>query len=189
MEESKSSFIKIETIPCPSQKVPIQSQHTMSTAYNQLALLMAPYSENTSPEMLAALFMICLSFAIFHRPSPTEANPLEEEVAKLKDELEMAYGHQKVLEDDLAQATDIIIAQELSNPAPKQNPIHECLAESVQAVLSKTPQTAREICSKLSEAYPILTKSNVNSCLYILSTKKQAKQVYSPKGSPRWTTL
>jgi len=83
-------------------------------------------------------------------------------------------------------------AQALAPPAPslpKEKPIHESLTESVMAVLSKTPQTAREICSKLSEAYPILTKSEVNSCLYTLSAKKQAKQVSSPKGSPRWTTL
>lgn len=161
----------------------------MSAVYNQLALLATSYSENMTAEMLATLFICCVGFAIFCRPSPTEASPLEEEVAKLKDELEMAYGHQKVLEADLAQATDIIIAQELSLPAPKQHPIHEGLDESVLAVLSKTPQTAREICSKLSEAYPILTKSQVNSYLYMLSAKKQAKQVYSPKGSPRWTTL
>jgi hypothetical protein len=162
----------------------------MSAVYNQLALLATSYSENITAEMLATLFVICLAFARFPRPSPAEPSALEEEVAKLKDELEMAYGHQNVLEADLAQATDIIIAQELSHPpAPKQHPIHEGLDESVQAVLSKTPQTAREICSKLSEAYPILTKSEVNSCLYTLSSKKQAKQVYSPKGSPRWTTL
>jgi hypothetical protein len=181
----------------------------MSTAYNQLALPTTSYSESISNEMFATLFILCLAFTKLSRSPPTEYNDLEEEVAKLKDELEMAYGHQKVLEDDLAQATDIIIAQELSHhapaapapaapapaapapaaPAPKQRPIHEGLAESVQAVLSKTPQTAREICSKLSEAYPILTKSEVNSCLYTLSSKKQAKQVSSPKGSPRWTTL
>ena len=39
----------------PSHKVRIQTQGTMSTAYNQLALLMAPYSEKTSPQMLAVL--------------------------------------------------------------------------------------------------------------------------------------
>jgi hypothetical protein len=166
----------------------------MSTAYNQLALPTTSYSESISNEMFATLFILCLAFTKLSRSPPTEYNELEEEVAKLKDELEMAYGHQKVLEDDLAQATDIIIAQELSHPAPAPAPappahIHEGLGESVQAVLTKTPQTAREICSKLSEAYPILTKSEVNSCLYTLSSKKQAKQVYSPKGSPRWTTL
>ena len=171
----------------------------MSAVYNQLALLTSSYSENITTEMLATVFMICLAFARFHRPSPTESSPLEEEVAKLRDELEMAYGHQKILEDDLAQATDIIMAQELSRsaqpsrPAPAPTaprlPMHEGLTDSVLAVLSKTPQTAREICSKLSEAYPILTKSEVNSCLYTLSAKKQAKQVSSPNGSPRWTTL
>ena len=175
----------------------------MSTAYNQLALPTSPYSESMSNEIFATLFIICLAFTKFPRPSPAEPSPLEEEVAKLKDELEMAYGHQKILEDDLAQATDILIAQELSHspapapvaaqpsrPAPAARlPINEGLADSVLAVLSKTPQTAREICSKLSEAYPILTKSEVNSCLYTLSAKKQAKQVSSPNGSPRWTTL
>ena len=166
----------------------------MSAVYNQLALLTASYSETITTEMLATLLISCVTFAIFRRPSPTQPSPLEEEVAKLKDELEMAYGHQKILEDDLAQATDILIAQELSHspvpaPAAPRLPIHEGLAESVQAVLTKSPQTAREICSKLSEAYPILTKSEVNSCLYTLSAKKQAKQVSSPKGSPRWTTL
>lgn len=171
----------------------------MSAVYNQLALLTASYSKNISTEMLATLFIYCLAFALFCSPSRTDASSLEEEVAKLRDELEMAYDHQKVLEEELAQATDIIMAQELSlsarpsgptpAPATPRLPIHEGLAESVLAVLSKTPQTAREICSKLSEAYPILTKSEVNSCLYTLSAKKQAKQVYSPKGSLRWTTL
>jgi hypothetical protein len=161
----------------------------MFTAYKKLALLMEPCSEKTSPEMLATLFIICISFAIFFHTYPTETSPLEEEVAKLKDELEMAYGHQNVLEADLAQATDIIICQELSSPSTKQHRIRERLGESVLAVLSKTPQTAREICSKLSETYPILTKSEVNSCLYTLSSKKQAKQVYSPNGTPRWTNL
>ena len=158
----------------------------MSTAYNQLALPTTSYSESISNEMFATLFILCLAFTKLSRSLPTEYNDLEEEVAKLKDELEMAYGHQKVLEDDLAQATDILIAQEISHSPV---PIHEGLAESVLAVLSKTPQTAREICSKLSEAYPILTKSEVNSCLYRLSSKKQAKQVSSPKGSPRWIIL
>lgn len=168
----------------------------MSAVYNHLALLTSSYSENITTEMLATLFVICLAFARFHRPSPAESSPLEEEVAKLRDELEMAYGHQQILEDDLAQATDIIMAQELSRPAQPSRPapaarlpINEGLADSVLAVLSKNPQTAREICSKLSEAYPILTKSEVNSCLYTLSAKKQAKQVSSPNGSPRWTTL
>lgn len=178
--------------PSHARKSPHKHKHTMSAAYNQLALPTSPYSESMSNEIFATLFIICLAFTKFPRPSPAEPSPLEEEVAKLKDELEMAYGHQKILEDDLAQATDILIAQELSHspvPAPASVPMHEGLADSVLAVLSKTPQTAREICSKLSEAYPILTKSEVNSCLYTLSAKKQAKQVSSPKGSPRWTTI
>ena len=51
----KSSFVKFQTMRYPSHKVRIQTQGTMSTAYNQLALLMAPYSEKTSPQMLAVL--------------------------------------------------------------------------------------------------------------------------------------
>jgi hypothetical protein len=136
----------------------------MSTTYNQFAFTTTPSEETLSNEAFAGLFIVCMVINAYMRTSSAEvlATPSTEEEV-----------------------------QELSHPpapAPRL-PMHEGFADSVLAVLSKTPQTAREICSKLSEAYPILTKSEVNSCLYSLSAKKQAKQVSSPKGSPRWTTL
>ena len=137
----------------------------MSTTYNQFAFTTTPSEETLSNEAFAGLFIVCMVINAYMRTSSAEAlatPSTEEEVQEL--------SHPPV-------------------PAPPAVPIHEGLADSVLAVLSKTPQTAREISSKLSEAYPILTKSEVNSCLYRLSSKKKAKQVSSPKGSPRWIIL
>jgi hypothetical protein len=142
----------------------------MSTAY---AFTTAPSQETLSNEAIAGLILICIAINACTRSSSAKTWVSTEE-----EEQELSHPAHPAPAPAPAPA-----------PVPKQRPIHEGLAESVQAVLSKTPQTAREICSKLSEAYPILTKSEVNSCLYTLSSKKQAKQVSSPKGSPRWTTF
>jgi len=147
----------------------------MSTAY---AFTTTPSEETLSNEAIAGLILVCIAINACVRSSSTKTWVSTEE-----EEQELSHPA------PAAPAPPAPAAPAPAAPAPKQRPIHEGLAESVQAVLSKTPQTAREICSKLSEAYPILTKSEVNSCLYTLSSKKQAKQVPSPKGSPRWTTL
>ncbi len=144
----------------------------MSTAY---AFTTAPSQETLSNEAIAGLILVCIAINACTRSSSAKTWVSTEE-----EEQELSHPAHPAPAPAPAPAPV---------PAPKQRLIHEGLAESVQAVLSKTPQTAREICSKLSEAYPILTKSEVNSCLYTLSSKKQAKQVPSPKGSPRWTTL
>jgi hypothetical protein len=145
----------------------------MSTAY---AFTTAPSQETLSNEAIAGLILVCIAINACTRSSSAKTWVSTEE-----EEQELSHH--------APAAPAPALAPPAPAPVPKQRPIHEGLAESVQAVLSKTPQTAREICSKLSEAYPILTKSEVNSCLYTLSSKKQAKQVSSPKGSPRWTTL
>ena len=156
----------------------------MSTAY---AFTTAPSQETLSNEAIAGLILVCIAINACTRSSSGKIWVSTEE-----EEQELSHPPPPApapVPPAPAPVPAPAPAPAPAAPAPKQRPIHEGLAESVQAVLSKTPQTAREICSKLSEAYPILTKSEVNSCLYTLSSKKQAKQVSSPKGSPRWTTL
>jgi len=155
----------------------------MSTAY---AFTTAPSQETLSNEAIAGLILVCIVINACTRSSSAKTwVSTEEEEQELSHPVPPAPAPAAPAPAPPAPAP----AAPAPAPAPKQRILHEGLAESVQAVLSKTPQTAREICSKLSEAYPILTKSEVNSCLYTLSSKKQAKQVSSPKGSPRWTTL
>jgi hypothetical protein len=132
------------------------------------AFTTAPSQETLSNEAIAGLILVCIAINACTRSSSAKTWVSAEEE-----------------EQELSHPAPVPAPA----PAPKQHRFHEGLAESVQAVLRKTPQTAREICSKLSDAYPILTKSEVNSCLYTLSSKKQAKQVYSPNGTPRWTNL
>lgn len=142
--------------------------------------------ESLSNEAFAGLFIVCMVINAYMRTCSAEAlvnASTEEEVQELSPPPAPAPAPPPP-----AQPSQPTPAPAPAPAAPRL-PIHEGLTESVLAVLSKTPQTAREICSKLSEAYPILTKSEVNSCLYTLSSKKQAKQVSSQKGSPRWTTL
>ena len=167
--------------PCPAyvKRSPPKHNRTMSTAY---AFTTTPSEDTLSNEAIAGLILVCIAINACVRSSSTKTWVSTEEE-------EQELCHPAPAAPPAPDAPPAPAPAAPPAPAPKQRPIHEGLAESVQAVLSKTPQTAREICSKLSEAYPILTKSEVNSCLYTLSSKKQAKQVSSPKGSPRWTTL
>jgi len=178
----------------------------MSTAY---AFTTAPSQETLSNEAIAGLILVCIAInactrsssaktwvsteeeekELSHPVPPAPAPPAPAPAPPAPAPAAPAPAPPAPAPAAPAPAPAPAAPAPAPAPAPKQRIIHEGLAESVQAVLSKTPQTAREICSKLSEAYPILTKSEVNSCLYTLSSKKQAKQVYSPKGSPRWTTL
>ena len=163
--------------PAYAKRSPPKHKNLMSSAF----AFTKSSDESLSNEAFAGLFIVCMVINAYMRTSSVEAcatPSTEQEVQEL--------SHPAAPPAPPAPAPP---AQPVPAPAPASVPIHEGLTDSVLAVLSKSPQTAREICSKLSEAYPILTKSEVNSCLYSLSAKKQAKQVYSPKGSPRWTII
>ena len=168
----------MKLFPAYAKRSPPKHKNLMSSAF----AFTRSSDESLSNEAFAGLFIVCMVINAYIRTSSVEAcatPSMEEEIQEVS--------------HPAAQAQALAPPAQPSRPAPvpvaPRLPIHEGLADCVLAVLSKTPQTAREICSKLSEAYPILTKSEVNSCLYTLSSKKQAKQVSSPKGSPRWTTL
>ena len=170
--------------PAHTKRSPPKHKNLMSSAF----AFTKSSDESLSNEAFAGLFIVCMVINAYMRTSSVEAcatPSMEEEIQ----EVSHTPAPPAPAPPAPAPPAPAPPAQPVPAPAPASVPIHEGLTDSVLAVLSKSPQTAREICSKLSEAYPILTKSEVNSCLYSLSAKKQAKQVYSPKGSPRWTII
>ena len=164
---------------CPPQQ--------MSTAYNFEHV--SPYSLEMITHSLAPVPSVkadgTLAFLFFFwiilnstrtRPAiaPQEEPDLVAENARLREALRMAHGHQQLLEEDLEQS-------EYSEP--------EDLLNSVASALTQDGKTAQHLLANLADAYPELSKSKINSCLYKLLGNGLAIKTIPERGAPLWKAV
>ena len=134
--------------------------------------------------MMANILLIWLM--VLHVKIVNYIKPLRSTIAALEDDLEMAHGHQAVLEQDI-DARDNVIEQLVRDDAsPLPAGPSDALLADVGSILGPFGRTAKGIAEKLVTKYPELKKSDVNKCLYTLKSQRLATVSQKSPGSPKW---
>ena len=152
---------------------------------NRSALPVPPVNENFLLLTVTCVWMLMMTL------KKTKA---DEEITMLKEELEMAHEHQKVLERDLNTAFEVTrlilekeeVEDEEAQDEEAQQEREPDLIILVESILSKKGLTAAEIAQKIAVNYPYITKRDVNPCLYKLKIGRKAKPISIVGSSPKW---